>query len=438
MTSERPHRASSFTAFVFLLILALSTPTRCTGYSVFTHQQLIDLAWNDSIRPLLLSRFPQATDEDLRVAHAYAYGGCIIQDLGYYPFSHEFFSNLTHYVRSGDFVLSLLHEARDINEYAFGLGALSHYIGDSVGHHDAVNPATAIAFPNLGQKYGSIVTYQEDPHAHVRTEFGFDIDQITAHRFAPQRYLDVIGFKVPRRLLRVAFRETYGLELREVLGREFPAVRSYRSSARRFIPLLAYSETVIHKHHFKQDAPGADFDAYMDRISRADYQKHFAVAYRGPGIGAHLLAIIIRILPRIGALSYLAIKDPIPETEQLYVASVNRSEDDYSHRLEQLASGGASPLNLPNRDLDTGELVKPGAYQRTDETYAELLHRITARPQRAVRYGVKRDILAYYADPTAPIVTRKHEKAWKRVQAELEKLKQMPVAGREEVGAGQE
>ena len=323
MPFEACQHRSSFRVLAILLILTCSDAKPAFAYSVFTHQQLIDLVWDSSIRPLLLSRFPRATEADLRLAHSYAYGGCIIQDLGYYPFSHEFFSNLTHYVRSGDFVVNLFREARDLNEFAFAIGALSHYVGDSIGHRDAVNPATAISFHSLERQYWpNLSRIKYNPHAHVRTEFGFDIDQLTAGRFAPQRYLDVIGFRVPRRLLQAAFRTTYGLELREVLGPEFPAVRGYRSSARKFIPMLAYAETVIHKHHFKQDTPSnADFNVYMDRISRAAYQNHFAGSYRKPGIGAHLLAIPIPILPRVGALSYLAIKDPKPETEELSVAS---------------------------------------------------------------------------------------------------------------------
>jgi catechol 2,3-dioxygenase-like lactoylglutathione lyase family enzyme len=410
------------------LFVGLAVPQRCFGYGLFTHQQLIDLAWDDAIQPLLLSRFPKTSAAELRLAHAYAYGGCVIQDMGYYPFGHDFFSDLTHYVRSGDFVLSLFRHARDVNEYAFAVGALSHYVGDSIGHHEAVNPATAQDFPKLEKKYGSVVTYQDSPKAHVRTEFGFDIDQLSARRFAPQRYLDVIGFRVADRLLRVAFWETYGLELREVLGPEFPAMRSYRSSVRRFIPLFAYAEVVIHKHHFQQDVPNQEFATYMQRLRQIDYGKRFANAYRNPGIGAHLIAVLIPILPRIGPLAYLAIKDPKAETEQLYVTSVNRSVDFYRRRLGEFRGDLTASVDLPNRDLDTGEVVRPGAYRLTDQTYARLLQRITARPERAVRAGIKRDILAYYADPNAPIVTKRHKRAWKRVLAGLQELKRMPVA----------
>jgi hypothetical protein len=411
-----------------LLLVGLSFPELAFGYGLFTHQQLVDLAWDDSIRPLLLSRFPATTAAELRSAHAYAYGGCAIQDMGYYPFGHDFFSDLTHYVRTGDFVLSLFHHARDVNELAFASGALSHYVGDAIGHSDAVNPATGLMFPKLQKKYGPAVTYQDSPTAHVRTEFGFDIDQLSAHRFAPQAYLNFIGFRVASRLLRVAFRETYGLELGEVLGPQFPAIRSYRSSVRRFIPRFAYAEVVIHKHHFRQDVLDREFATYMQRLTEIDYGKRFAGAYRNPGIGAHVIALFIPILPRIGPLAYLAIKDPKPETEQLYVASVNRSVDLYRHHLDEFRANLSVTADLPNRDLDTGELVKPGTYRRTDNTYAKLLEHITARPERAVRPGIKRDILAYYANPNAPIATRKHKRAWRRVLAGLEQLKQMPVA----------
>ena len=97
-------------------------PPNGAGYSVLTHEAIIDAAWKDDIEPLLLKRFPNATPEELREAHAYAYGGGIIQDLGYYPFGNDFFSDLTHYVRSGDFVLALIEESRDLNEYSFALG----------------------------------------------------------------------------------------------------------------------------------------------------------------------------------------------------------------------------------------------------------------------------------------------------------------------------
>src|SRR5580704_13865431 len=92
-------------ALVAILIISFLFPLRA-GYAVLTNEAIIDAAWNAGIRPALLQRFPSATPEELQQAHAYAYGGAIIQDMGYYPFGSRFFSDLTHYVRSGDFVLS--------------------------------------------------------------------------------------------------------------------------------------------------------------------------------------------------------------------------------------------------------------------------------------------------------------------------------------------
>jgi len=140
----------------------------CSGYSILTHEEIVDLLWLDQIRPLLLKKFPNTTTEQLKDAHAYAYGGCLIQDMGYYPFGNRYFSDLVHYVRSGDFVVALIDEAQDVNEYAFALGALSHYAADIDGH-PAVNTAVAMEFPKLRSKYGNTVTFADDPKAHIRT-----------------------------------------------------------------------------------------------------------------------------------------------------------------------------------------------------------------------------------------------------------------------------
>src|ERR1700678_1412421 len=117
-----------------LSILAVFIPAPAPAYSVLTHEAIIDSAWPKILRPLILQRFPAATDDQLREAHAYAYGGAIIQDMGYYPFGSKFFSDLVHYTRTGDFVVALIEDAgqsQDINDYAFALGALAHYAADT-------------------------------------------------------------------------------------------------------------------------------------------------------------------------------------------------------------------------------------------------------------------------------------------------------------------
>src|SRR5580692_3628935 len=185
-----------------LLILC----SACAAYSVLTHEEVVDLLWKDDIQPLLLHRFPAATADDLKTAHAFAYGGSLIQDMGYYPFGNKYFSDLTHYVRSGDFIVNLIKDARDLNEYAFALGALAHYSSDNLGH-PTVNRAVALEFPKLRRKFGTEVTYADDPKAHIRTEFGFDVTQVAKNRYTSDRYHDFIGFEVSKPLLEKAFQD---------------------------------------------------------------------------------------------------------------------------------------------------------------------------------------------------------------------------------------
>jgi Zinc dependent phospholipase C len=413
---------------LLLVLFAFNQPG--FGYSVLTHQQIIDLAWKESIRPVLLSRYPNTAEAELRRAQAFAYGGCAIQDAGYYPFGHVFMSDLTHYVRTGDFVAALIRDARNVNELAFALGALSHYVGDSYGHQDAVNPSTAIEFPNLAAKYGPVVTYDESPHGHVRTEFAFDINQLSKRRFAPKAYLQHIGLEVSGRLLEQAFFETYGLHLSSMTVDGKAAVGSYRRSVRSFLPDFAYAEVLLHKKSFPDDLPSAQFDKFQKRLADADFNNGWEQYRKKPGLRTHLLAFVIIIVPKIGPMSYLAIRGPNQETEQKYVASVNRTLDRYGELLRDLTrapqADPAATMNLENRDLDTGYRVKPGAYPLTDQTYAQLLNRLT-KGSGPVPDELKRDIEGYYADPSAPITTKKNTKAWQRVQRELAQLKAMPV-----------
>ncbi len=394
---------------------------------MLTHEEIIDLAWNGSIRPLLLSRYPGTTEEQLQVAHAFAYGGCAIQDAGYYPFANVFFSNLAHYVRTGDFVDSLLRNAHNVNEYAFAIGALSHYVGDSVGHAEAINPATAIEYPKLARKFGSIVTYQDNPHAFVATEFSFDVEQISRDRFAPEAYLHYIGLKVPRKLLERAFFETYGLKLTRVMGKTSRAgIKSYRTSVRSFIPVFAKSEVVIHRKDFPEDVPSDSFLELEHELEQAAYLPAWKNEYQPPSFGEHLLALVIRILPPIGALEYLKIRGPNTETEQKYVDSLDRTMSVYDEMLGKLKVE-PDPLHLANLDLDTGKPTRRGAYALTDKTYSKLLHIITSNPQRRVPAGLRRDILNFYSDPGTAADGKAHHKTGQQILTELNVLKQMTV-----------
>lgn len=408
------------------LVLLLTAPV-CLGYSFLTHETLIDIAWDASIKPVLLSRYPNATPEELREARAYAYGGATIQDAGYYPFGHEFFSDLTHYVRTGDFITNLIHEAHNIDELAFSLGALSHYVGDTMGHRYAVNLSVPQEFPQLKTEYGPVVTYEENPHAHVRTEFAFDIDELSRGRFAPSGYLRHVGFKVPVQLLNRAFYDTYGISLHSVIGDEFAAFRSYRWSVRQLLPRVGYAEALLHRKSFPPDPDDAAFEEFDQRLKATDVAAHWE-AYRKhkPSFLTRVVAVVIVVLPKVGALSDLSIRGPKTDTEADYVASVNRATAEYARLLAEVAQKGQDGFSVPDLDLDTGYMTRPGTYRLTDETYAKLLGRVTRESARPP-LGLRQNILTFYSQPDAPIVTKRDPRKWEKVQAELVLLRGMPA-----------
>jgi hypothetical protein len=405
-------------------VLLAATPAE--PYSVQTHQELIDLAWKLSIRPLLLKYYPNLTEAQLQEAHAYAYGGSAIQDFGYYPFGNGFFSDLTHYVRSGDFVLNLLHDAHNADELAFAIGSLSHYIGDTVGHSMAVNHSVPVEFPKLEEKYGDDINYAENPHAHVQTEFAFDINQLSKGRFAPSEYTKFVGLEVPRDLLRKSFYETYGLNLPDIIGSKETSIRVYRYAVRRFLPNIARAETILHKKNFPEDVPSPDIEDLKKDLLQASADNNWEAYRKKPGVRSHLYAGFIYILPKVGTLKMLAIKGPTVDTEVLYVKSVNRSIKSLRFVLTHFDQ---IDRYIPNRDLDTGEVVKPGGYPLTDITYAKLLDLITRHPEKVIPNQLKHDLAGYYADPNSPIITKKDPEKWAKVQENLKTLASMKTIG---------
>ena len=385
---------------------------------------MIDLAWKQSIRPILLRHYPHLTEAQLREAHAYAYGGCVIQDLGYYPFGNVFFSDLTHYVRAGDFVSSLLRNAHNANELAFAIGALSHYVGDTIGHARAVNQSVAVEFPGLEKKYGPVVNYAEGEHQHVRTEFAFDINQMSKHRLAPAAYLEHVGLEVSAKLIQKAVWETYGLDSRKMLGDKQTVLRSYRKSVRSLIPEVAHAEIVLHQKSFPADIPSDSFDELRNELIQAATDNDWEQYRKTPGFKTHVFAGVIFILPKVGPLSMLAIRGPQTQTEAMYIESLDESMTALRHLL---TSYSTIPTNIPNRDLDTGAKVRPGGYRLTDETYAKLLATLTRPPAQPIPFSLKRDILDYYSDPSAPITTKKNERKWAAVESQLKVLAAMPT-----------
>lgn len=398
------------------------------GYSVLTHEEIVDLLWADHIKKLLLERFPNATESQLREAHAYAYGGSVIQDMGYYPFGSKEFSYLVHYVRSGDFVIALIRDASDVNECAFALGALSHYVADNDGH-PTVNHAVALEYPKLRARYGDHVTYGDDPKAHIKTEFGFDVVQVAKHHYASDMYHDFIGFKVAKPLLERAFRETYGIELNDIFGNVDLAIGTYRRSVSKIIPEMTRVALLSKRADIVRDTPNFSEKKFLYRLSRAEYEREWGADYKKPGPGARILAFVFRLIPKVGPLKAIDFKVPTTATESLFIKSVDSTADQYQSLVDELR---LSPIHLVNRDCDTGKPTRPAEYELTDKAYAQLLHRLSLRNFDLLTPDIRDDLTNYYSNLDVPFATKKSRGQWKATLQELDRLKAATIAANPE------
>jgi hypothetical protein len=410
---------------VCLLAVALTLPMHVHGYAVLSHEAIIDTVWETHIKPLLLKKFPHATEEDLSRAQAYAYGGAIIQDMGYYPYGSPFFSDLTHYIRSGDFILALLRDAQDLNEYSFAVGALAHYAADNDGHRIGINRAVPILYPSLRKKYGDSVSYADNRLAHVKTEFGFDVLEVARERYAPESYHDFIGFEVSRAVLDKAFRETYGLELKNVLVNEEKALNSYRRDVSKLIPKASRIAWDLKQNEIKDDIPDATKKKFLFNLSRANYEQEWGRDYRKPSPGERFFAFLFKLIPKFGPLKILQFRTPTPETEKMFEASFNATLDRYRELLTEVREGR---LDLPNNNFDLGERSGPGAYRLNDEAHAELLDKLTENKFAGATSELKAELLHFFAEPDAPYATKRNAKAWTKVQTQLQQLKSAAIA----------
>jgi hypothetical protein len=401
------------------LLLVLMCSGGSSAYSVLTHEEIVDLLWADEIRPLLLKRYPGLSEDQIKDAHAYAYGGAVIQDLGYYPFGSTEFSNLVHYVRSGDFVRELLLESQDVNEYAFALGALAHYASDIAGH-PAVNQAVAIEYPKLRAKFGKSVRYAQDKTAHLKTEFGFDMVQVAKNRYASQQYHDFIGFQVSKPLLERAFPAVYGVELKDVLTHEDLAIGSYRYSISHLIPKMTQVALQTHKKDMMREQPDFAKRKFLYRLSRSEYEKDWGKDYTKPGFGTRVLSTLLRYMPKIGPFKALAFNNPTPQAEDLYFKSINTTADQYRVFLEEVRT---DTLVIPNCDLDSGKLTKAAEYSLSDDTYAKLLAQLSDRKFDSTPPDLRVNILNFYSDLSVAIETKKDRVRWQNLLTSLDQLR---------------
>jgi Zinc dependent phospholipase C len=413
---------SAFAPIWAVALFLLFVPAKASAYSVLAHEAVIDASWDAAIKPLLLARYPGSTPEQLAEARSYAYGGSIIQDLGYYPFGSFFFTNLLHYVRSADFVETLLREAQTEDEYAFALGAMAHFFGDTLGHPLGVNPSVAIRYPKLRKKYGAVVTFEEGKKQHLLVEFSFDVIEDASKAYAPQAYHDFIGFQVARPLLERAFKDTYGLEMKDVFFNENLALGTYRRGVSKTIPHMTRVAWAQKHDEIEKLIPGVQRNRFIYRMTRRQYEAEFGKEYREPSFEARFLAFILNFVPKIAFFRFLSFQPPTPRMTTLFQQSFQTVTERYTAAVRRLNSGNAP---LSNEDLDTGDPSLPGEYGLADQTYAELLDRLADRNFADVPAEATADILDFYSKGiNDPPRSKKERKRWEKTQKELSQLRQ--------------
>jgi hypothetical protein len=411
-----------------LLVATLLAVSRgeAAGYAVLTHEAAIDVVWDTGIRPLLVGRFGNVSQAALNEARSYAYGGSVIQDLGYYPFGNKFFSNLLHYVRSGDFVEALLRDARGIDEYAFALGALAHYANDNTGHPEATNKAVPLIFPKLAKKFGDTVTYVQARKEHVIVEFSFDVVQAAGGAYLPDAFRSFIGFRVASELLQRAFSETYGLTMADLFADQERAIGTYRYAVSQIIPALTEAAWRDKRDEIARLTPNIRRSGFVLRYTRQSYEREYGSNYRKPALFARFLGFLYRLVPKVGPLKPLSFKAPTPEAQALFDQSFRDASRRYRSMLADIAD---SRFDLGNTDYDTGRPARHGEYSLADDTYRELLDRLADRSFRDTPSHLRQNVIAFYGPRPTPQSggDRKH---WKSLQSWLAALSNARPAGR--------
>ena len=407
-------------SIAFAIAWTLTAPVTAAAYSALAHEAIIDAAWDGSIVPALRARFT-LNDNDLKRARAFAYGGSLIQDIGYYPFSSRFFGDLTHYVRSGDFVEALIREAAEVTEYAFALGALAHYAADNTGHPGAVNRAVPVLYPRLRARFGEVVNYAQSPSAHLKTEFGFDVIQVARGRYASGAFHDFIGFEVSKPIMERAFRATYGLDLTDVFVAMDVSIATFRWTVNTTIPGMTKVAWELKEKEIVAQAPHVTRESFIFSQTQAEYEQRWGTEYKRTGWIHKCLAALMRIVPRFGPFKPLSFEPPTAETEKWFLDSFAQTVAHYRSLIDDARRG---QLSLANRNFDTGDATRPGRYPLADETYAELVERLAKESEKGSRAptDLVSDIRAFYADRSAPIETKRHKKDWNKLMRALEQL----------------
>ena len=383
-----------FTNKFLLSVLIFFLPFCGKGFGVLTHEAIIDALWEKTILPLLKTKYPSSTAEEQKEAHGFAYGGAVAPDMGYYPFGSPLFTNLVHYVRSGDMAVALLNDAENINQYAFALGFLSHYYADNYGHPIATNRSVPLVYPKLIRKYGTNITYADDKISHMRMEFGFDVLQIAKGNYATDKYHGLIGFKVDTTVLAKAFLETYGLDINDVFNHRFlMAVEVFRWTVANVFPFITKAAWAAKGSDIMKKDSTLTSRNFRYKMRQKQYDKEFGSGYKHPGFFPSVISFFIRVLPKVGPLRSLKFKTPTALSEKYFVQSFDSITLHYNAALNKSEQNNFA---LRDFDFDTGKPSALCEYSLADYTYDSWLIQLKKDKFKNITSQEKQNIEGFY------------------------------------------
>jgi hypothetical protein len=384
-----------------------------SGYSVLSHEAIVDACWDKYIQPLLHLKYPEATDKQLENARAYAYGGAVMPDMGYYPFEATTLSNYIHYVRTGDFVENLIKEAQNVDEYAFALGVLSHYYADIYGHGLGVNHSEPLIYPKIKDKFGNVVTYEQATVFHTKTEFGFDVLQTARGNYVSKDYHRFIGFKISRPVLERAFEKTYGLNMNKTFPNLGMSITTFRWSIMHLVPWFTRVAWAHKKADIQKAAPGAKARSFKYKMQRLKAYSDGEDVEQNPSLSSYIFSFIVRVMPKLGKMRAINFKTPPPEAEKIFLVSFDTTVSKYSAALMALVNDKTDP---PNKNYDTGKEIVKGDYHLTDNSYDNLLLKLDKSKYEMLRPDEKKDILTFYGSS--------YDKADRKLSSKQRKIKE--------------
>ncbi len=415
-----------FFPIAFLLSLLTTSPAK--AFSILAHEAVVDAVWDTNIKPLLIAKYGDLAGPDIKTAHAYAYGGCLMADMGYMPGGNGMFTDLLHYVRSGDFVMNLLNEAHTVNEYAFALGALSHYVADKYGHSLATNVTVPIVFPKLRKEFGDTVTYDDNHTSHSQVEFTYDVLQVSRGNYASESYHNFIGFKMAVPLLQKVFLQTYGQDVSVYFKDINSSINTFRWDIRSVFPRFIHNASRKNKDEIHEINLTPTSNLFKYRMTRRIYNLEYGKGHKHTGsLLARIIAKIEAVLPKVGPLKTLKFVDPTPKGEKLFDDSFKAIVVNYTRELDILKT---QPAQLPDIDFDTGHRTAIGEYHLTDKTYAALVIALQKDNFACLSPQLKQHIIDFYSKATPASYNELKEKDREKLMIALQDIKKVqPIPG---------